>query len=167
LLHSAKVLLSTGHLTSILSRMHNELTKFSLGVPLHESMTYPFSLVFSRVRFRTPHTVLSRLHNLRLLQTQTSRITSQSTILQITQNAWIYCALSTIALENPLTCLGHPEAFLHRRRCQSVRSIHSLINSSNTSRAKKHATDQGGKIGHEYTIFKGFSYVDLNLGVPL
>lgn len=25
--------------------------------------------------------------------------------------------------------------------------------------AKKHAVDQGGKIGHEYTIFKGFSYV--------
>ena len=28
-------------------------------------------------------------------------------------------------------------------------------------RAKKHATDQGGKIGHEYTIFKGFSYVPI------
>ncbi|KAK3944853.1 putative peptidase [Diplogelasinospora grovesii] len=23
--------------------------------------------------------------------------------------------------------------------------------------AKKHATDQGGKIGHEYTLIKGFS----------
>lgn len=29
----------------------------------------------------------------------------------------------------------------------------------NDYRAKQHAIDQGGKIGHEYTLIKGFSYV--------
>jgi hypothetical protein len=35
--------------------------------------------------------------------------------------------------------------------------------------AKQHAIDQGGKIGHEYKIIKGFSYVvpPLYVNLPL
>lgn len=35
--------------------------------------------------------------------------------------------------------------------------------------AKKHATDQGGKIVHEYTLIKGFSYVSTRprLRIPI
>ncbi|KAK1477160.1 peptidase inhibitor I9 [Colletotrichum cuscutae] len=66
----------------------------------------------------------------------------------IHQNAYLHCEYSSFTLNTTITV---QQANLSQVTCKEDASADQV------AAAKKHATDQGGKIGHEYSLIKGFS----------